>query len=125
VAGRSGIGQRHRRAVVVGRYFADDRQPGEFMLTTADLNSEGRASLAATTHVDGTTRPQVVQPSVSPLYHRLISHLGTGTGVPAVLNTSFNLAGSPIVDNEMDAIRTFLCSGLDALVIENYVFTKA
>ena len=73
--------------------------------------------LGAVTHVDGSARVQTVHADRSPLYHRLISAFGRETGVPAVLNTSFNLRGEPIVETPQDAVATFLESGMDALIL--------
>jgi carbamoyltransferase len=70
---------------------------------------------------DKTVRPQFVEMKESPNYYELISHFEKITGIPALLNTSFNLHGEPIVDNINDAIRTFRLSGLDHLYIENSI----
>ena len=108
----------------VERFFVHPEQAGDVMLMTAKLTEVGKELLAAASHVDETTRPQVVEQSASPLYHDLLVNLQERTGVGAVLNTSYNKAGSPISDSEVDALQTFVCSGLDALVIGNYVFEK-
>lgn len=79
---------------------------------------------AATVHVDNTVRPQTVSQEVLPLWHRLIRETEMRTGVPVILNTSFNVRGEPIVNSPFDAIRTFCSTGLDALVIGNYLIQK-
>ena len=91
--------------------------PYRFMLATAPVRPDCRERLGAVTHVDGSARAQAVHAAESPLYHRLISSFGAATGVPVVLNTSFNLKGEPIVESPDDAIATFLASGMDALVL--------
>ena len=82
-----------------------------------------RARLPAAVHVDGSARPQIVRQG-QPRYHGVISAFHERTGVPAVINTSFNLAGEPIVHSADDAISTFLRSELDVLVLDNVVAVK-
>jgi len=65
-----------------------------------------------------------VEEDVNPLYWSLIKEFGQRTGVPVVMNTSFNLRGEPIVATPTDAVRTFFSSGLDALVIGSYLVEK-
>jgi carbamoyltransferase len=83
-----------------------------------------KAKIPAVTHVDGTARVQVVRQKVEPLYHKLIGEVGRRTGVPMVLNTSFNIKGQPIVENPNQAISTYFGSGLQALVIGNFILEK-
>ena len=80
--------------------------------------------IPAVTHVDGSGRLQTVTREQNPLYYRLIEAFERLTGVPVVLNTSFNLKGEAIVCTPTDAISTFYSSGLDALVIGNTVVEK-
>jgi len=95
-----------------------------FMITSFDVRGGKRDEIPAVTHVDGTTRPQVVRKSVNERYWTLINRFGEETGTPVLLNTSFNLSGDPIVATPKDAIHTFYNSGLDALVLGDYVLTK-
>lgn len=99
-------------------------QPYRFMLATARTREDRRARLAAVTHVDGSSRVQAIDPARSPLFHRLAGAMGRATGVPAVLNTSFNLKGEPIVETPADAVATFLASGMDALAIGPFLTTS-
>ena len=78
----------------------------------------------AIVHIDGSTRVQVVHGDVLPLYHRLLKAFELMTGVPVLLNTSFNLKGEPIVCTITDAIRTFYASGLDVLAAGSYLIRK-
>jgi len=94
------------------------------MITTFPVKQDKRCDIAAVVHVDGTTRPQIVRRSVNPLYYDLIKHFGERTGVPVVLNTSFNLKGEPIVNSPRDALRTFFSSGLDALAMGSFLLNK-
>jgi carbamoyltransferase len=88
------------------------------------VRPDKRRLIPAVTHVDGSARPQTVEREVNPLYWRLIDAFGERTGVPVVLNTSFNLRGEAIVHTPTDAIRTFFSSGMDALVIGSFLVAK-
>jgi carbamoyltransferase len=94
------------------------------MALTAQVRAEKRGLIPAVTHVDGSARPQTVEQDVNPLYWRLIDEFGKRTGVPVVMNTSFNLRGEAIVNTPTDAVRTFYSSGMDALVIGNFLVGK-
>jgi carbamoyltransferase len=81
-----------------------------------------RAEIPAVVHpADGTTRPQTVDPETHPLYHRLIEAFGDRTGVPVLLNTSFNRRGEPIVTTPDEALDAFAGTALDLLVVEGFV----
>ncbi len=81
-------------------------------------------SIPAVVHVDGTGRPQTVTEAANPLFYRLIAAFHGLTGVPLVLNTSFNLNEEPIVESPADAIRTFYASGMDALALGGFLLRK-
>jgi carbamoyltransferase len=95
-----------------------------FMLKVCNVLPEKRTVLPAITHVDGTARLQTVRRETNPLYHELISQFGRLSGVPVVLNTSFNIMGEPIVESPVNALRCFYSTGLDDLVMGNYVVSK-
>ncbi|HEX8210816.1 MAG TPA: carbamoyltransferase C-terminal domain-containing protein [Longimicrobium sp.] len=95
-----------------------------FMTFTLQVKPSARARLAAVTHVDGSARVQTVSREIDPLYWRLISEFQTLTGVPAVLNTSFNNDVEPIVDSVNDAVTCFLTTDLDVLVVGNFIVRK-
>jgi len=99
-------------------------QPLEHMICVVNVNKDKQKNLGAITHVDGTARPQFVRKSTNPLYYSLVKKFGKLTGVSVLLNTSFNLKGEPIVNKVNEAYQTFMNSGLDILVIENYVIEK-
>lgn len=82
------------------------------------------AQVPAVVHADGSARIQTVESAQNPLFHSMIEAFEQLTGVPLVLNTSFNVAGEPIVESPTDAIRTFFASGLDALAIGNFLLCK-
>jgi carbamoyltransferase len=95
-----------------------------FMLFVVPVKEDKRAKIPAVTHVDGSARIQTVVPSENPKYHRLISEFGRLTGVPVVLNTSFNVKGEPIVNTPADALRCFLSTQIDMLVLHDVVVEK-
>jgi carbamoyltransferase len=88
-----------------------------FMTFVVRVKEAQRGLLGATTHVDGTARVQTVSAGANPRFHRLIAEFGRLTGVPVLLNTSFNNHAEPIVESARDAVVGFLTTGLDALAI--------
>lgn len=94
--------------------------PARWMLVTAEVRPERQARIPAVVHVDGTARVQVVEPAASPVFHRLLESFERRTGVPIVLNTSFNLKGEPMVSSTVDAMAAFVRSGLDVLHIDGF-----
>ncbi len=98
--------------------------PARFMLYVVDVKPGQGEVLPAITHVDGTARMQTVHKEHSPLYYDLIENFGQASGVPVILNTSFNLKGEAIVNTPAQAHSTFMRSGMDALVLGNTVITK-
>jgi carbamoyltransferase len=110
------------------RYFdlpdAPRHYPARFMLYVVDVKPGQGEVLPAITHVDNTARLQAVHKSESPLYANLIDRFGQATGVPVILNTSFNLKGEAIVTSPADAFSTFARSGIDTLVMGNCVVRK-
>lgn len=99
-----------------GRWF-EDAFDSRFMLFTVPVREDKKKLIPAVLHDDGTTRPQSVHASEQPLYHRLITCFETLTGVPMLLNTSFNRKDEPIVCTPSEAIEAFLSMGADALAI--------
>lgn len=84
-----------------------------------------RSSIPACTHVDYSARIQTVDGETNPRYHKLIDEFGRRTGVPMVVNTSFNVRGEPIVCSPDDALNCFLGTDIDVLVLENFVLLKS
>jgi carbamoyltransferase len=105
------------------RYFTGIAD-SPYMLMTANVRPERRHEIPAVVHVDGTARLQTVDRDRTPRFHRLIACFDTRTHVPVVLNTSFNVAGEPIVLTPADAIRCFYGSGLDALALGDFMVLK-
>ena len=83
-----------------------------------------RSELPAITHVDYSARVQTVTKNTAPLYYDIINEFDKLTGCPVIINTSFNIRGEPIVRTPQDAYRCFMCTNMDYLVIENYLFDK-
>jgi carbamoyltransferase len=104
---------------------AMDHYPARFMLYVTQVKEDKKAKVPAITHVDGSARPQLVYKATNPRYYKLIEAFERKTGIPLVMNTSFNLKGEPIVTTPANAYKTFMASGLDLLVLENFVVTKA
>jgi len=104
--------------------FVESATDSPFMILTAQVRADKRGVIPAVTHVDGSARPQTVEREVNPLYWRLIDEFGKHTGVPVVMNTSFNLRGEAIVHTPTDAVRTFFSSGMDALLIGSFLVEK-
>ncbi len=92
---------------------------GRFMSGVFPVRPEWRERLAAVTHVDGTARVQVLDRDMEPRLHALLEAYGRRSGVPVLLNTSFNLAGEPIVNSVAEGYSTFRRSGMDLLVAGN------
>ncbi|MBN2059403.1 MAG: hypothetical protein JW882_03205 [Deltaproteobacteria bacterium] len=95
-----------------------------FMLYTFKVKKEKKDIIPAVVHKDGTTRPQMVRRDINVAYYEMIKRFGEKTGVPVILNTSFNIKGEPIVDAPIDAIKCFAGSGLDVLVLNNFILEK-
>jgi carbamoyltransferase len=104
--------------------YLESATDSPFMILTAQVKLEKRAIIPSVTHVDGSTRPQTVEKEINPLYWRLIDEFGKRTGVPVIMNTSFNLRGEAIVHTPTDAVRTFFSSGMDTLVIGSFLVQK-
>lgn len=104
-------------------YF-ENYYPTPYMERVLTIKKEKREVLKAVNHIDNTGRLQTVSKELNPHFHNLISEFYALTNIPVVLNTSFNVMGKPIVDSVTDMAAVFATSGLDLLVINNYVFTK-
>lgn len=114
-------------SVLEERFFDlfDMRVLSPFMLIAGGVKEDWRAKLPAVVHVDGSARPQAVSRKTNPLYHQLLTTLDIRAGLPAILNTSFNLDDEPLVNSPEHALATFFRSGLDALVIGRFMVEKA
>lgn len=98
-------------------------KPSYYMLIAAKVNDKYRNQLPSITHVDNTARVQAVTPS-EPFIYQILTNLKQLTGHGVIINTSFNIAGEPIVESPQDAVNTFLRADIDALLIGNYLINK-
>ena len=95
-----------------------------FMLMVADIPEDKQDQIQAVCHVGGTGRLQTVRREWNPAYYRIVEKFGEATGVPVLLNTSFNLRGEPIVNTPENALNTFARSDIDALVMGQFLVHK-
>jgi carbamoyltransferase len=102
----------------------EGRPDRPYMLEVARVRSDRRAALPAITHVDGTARVQTVTDASDPLFWRLLHHFEKLTGVPVVINTSFNVMGEPLVQTPAEAIACYRGTGIDVLVLGDFVCVK-
>jgi carbamoyltransferase len=100
----------------------DDAVP--FMMQVFQIREEKRSLIPAVTHVDGSGRLQTVSVQANPLYHRLIREFQQLTGIPMVLNTSFN-ENEPVVCTPQEALDCFLRTSMDTLVLGNVMISRA
>ena len=97
--------------------------PSPHMLLVRRVRPERADRLAAVAHVDGTARLQTVERQDDPLFHDLLHAFGKVTGVPVLVNTSFNVRGEPIVETPLDALLCFLATDMDLLVLHDRFIT--
>jgi hypothetical protein len=105
-------------------HFFDFKRPEPFMTVIYGVLEEAQKNLGGITHVDGTARLQTVSNEQNPLFHAIIKAYQEVTGIPIILNTSFNINGQPIIRTLYDAVLTFLCSGIDGLLAGNSLIRK-
>jgi carbamoyltransferase len=106
-----------------GDYFIGCKE-SPYMILSYWADKARAHQIPAVVHVDGSCRVQTVERATNPRYYALIEEFGRLTGVPVVMNTSFNLKGDPIVCSPKDAVQTFYTSGLDDLVIGDFLVSK-
>lgn len=107
----------------VGEYLKPD-YPMPFMVILSEVREEKRAVIPSVTHVDGTARPQTVTKEHNGIYYDVVAEFEKITGVPVLINTSFNVRGEPIVCTPEDAYRCFAKTGIDVLVMDRFVVRK-
>jgi carbamoyltransferase len=95
-----------------------------YMLFVVPVKEDKRTKIPAVTHVDGSARVQTVTAAQNPRFHKLLQAFYKRTGVPVFMNTSFNVKGEPIVNTPQDAVRCFLNTQIDMLVLEDVVIEK-
>lgn len=108
-----------------GAEYFHDYRAGPYMIVSFWATEKAKAEIPAVIHVDGSARVQTVTRESNPGYYKLIEEFGRQTGVWVLLNTSFNLKGDAIVTTPAEAIETFYTSGLDHLVLGNFILSKS
>ena len=111
-------------ADAVADYF-QDAFPSRFMSFVARARPDKRHLLAAVLHVDGTARYQVLAASDNPELHDLLAAFAKRTGLPVLLNTSFNRSGEPLVETPDEAARCAVAAGIDLLVVDGVLYNQA
>ena len=101
--------------------YEESHRAAEFMTITYDATERCKQEAPAVVHVDGTARPQVVDEPTNPGFHKLLTEYERLTGLPQVINTSFNMHEEPIVRTAEEAVRAFEASQLDVLILGDYV----
>jgi carbamoyltransferase len=104
--------------------FFEQHVADPFMLKVCNVLPDKRDIVPAITHVDGTARLQTIHADTNLRFHTLLKEFEKLSGVPVLLNTSFNVMGEPIVESPYDAVRCFFTTGLDVLVLGNYIIEK-
>ncbi len=102
----------------------DKQYPPRFMLMVSPFQEDKRDKVQAVCHVGGTGRMQTVRQEWNPAYYRIVEKFGQATGIPVLLNTSYNLRGEPIVNTPEDALNTFAKSDIDQLVMGPFLVSK-
>jgi len=106
------------------RTYFDHGVDSDYMILAYSVRPEFHARIPSVVHVDGTARPQTVHPEQNPKFYALLKAFGRLTGHPVLINTSFNVQGESIVCTPADALRCFGGTGLDVLVLNDFVLTK-
>ena len=103
----------------------EGEEDSPFMLIAKPVRPEWRDKIPAIVHVDGTARVQTVREATNPMLYRLLREFDALTGVPVLINTSFNIKGEPIVETPEDAVACFLNTGVDNLILHDTVVSKS
>jgi carbamoyltransferase len=109
------------------KYFECDvpiPEPTDFMLMVYPVRKEWQDKIPSVTHVDGSGRLQTIRRFQNPLYHDLIKEFGKLSGVPILINTSFNIRGEPIVCTHQDAYKCMMGTGIDVLVMDKFLIRR-
>ena len=104
--------------------YLDNPHTSPYMILSFFVKKDKRGVIPAVVHVDGTARPQTLEKEQNPGFYRLMKEFEKLTGVPVLLNTSFNIRGEPIVCTPKDALNCYLKTGMDVLVMHDYIVRK-
>ncbi|MCD4761691.1 carbamoyltransferase [bacterium] len=111
----------------IGKYFEGEdfvSEPAQYMLQVIKVKEKYKTKIPSVVHVNGTSRIQAVDRAQNKLYYDLIKKFGKMSGMPMLINTSFNVRGEPIVCSPEDAIRCFRATKIDCLVIDKFLIRK-
>lgn len=108
----------------INRFFVGKKKIAPHMTINYDVTELAKEKIPSVVHVDNTARIQTVNKNQNELYYKFLSHLKEITGIGVCLNTSFNVNNEPIVNTPREAVATFFGSGMDCLVIGNYILEK-
>jgi len=106
------------------RTYFEHGTDSDFMILAYPVREQFRDAIPGVVHVDGTARPQTVRADANPKFHALLKAFGRLSGHPVLINTSFNVQGEPVVCTPADALRCFGGTGLDVLVLNDYMVVK-
>jgi len=109
------------------KYFDCDKpipKPTDFMLMVYPIKEELRKKIPSVTHVDGSGRLQTIKKEQNPLYYGLIKEFGKLSGIPILINTSFNVRGEPIVCTPYDAYKCMMGTGIDYLIMDKFLIRR-
>jgi len=112
----------HAEACYLGMRGAED--PARFMTITFNCTEQMRNQSPGVVHVDGTARPQLIDPHTAPDFYQILKAYHQRTGIPSLINTSFNMHGEPIVCTPEDAVRSFQQGNLEHLAIGNWIISN-
>ena len=111
--------------LMVGSIKNNLRKPLKKARNFREKINASRSTLPAITHVDYSARVQAISKTFNPLFYDLLTDFKKETGVPVLVNTSFNVRGEPIVNSPLEAYKCFMGTGMDVLVVENYLLFKS
>jgi carbamoyltransferase len=115
---------REEDAATVFELGAASAYAARFMTITCRVRPEWRERIAAVVHVDGTARPQVIRRGPNPLYYDVLGEFARRTGVPVLVNTSFNAHEEPIINTPAECARALLDGRVDAVLTEGGIHAK-
>ncbi len=110
------------------KYFDCDKpipEPTDYMLMVYPIKKQWHKKIPSVTHVDGSGRLQTIRKKQNPLYYNVIKEFGKLSGIPILINTSFNIRGEPIVCTPYDAYKCMMGTGIDYLVIDKFLIKRA
>jgi len=109
---------------ILKNYTSGNKHPAKFMTITFDVTDFCKEKAPAVVHIDGTARPQTINYQQNPSYYKILKYYYEKTGIPCIINTSFNVHEEPIVYSPDDAIKSFKEGRIDILIMGNWLITS-